>query len=99
MNKESEHFWKYHNKADMDVHAVRLIGHLEAEIEKQNTLLENIEKQVKRLEENNKTQKEIIKIDVQMFEDIRDEYPNTKDLQAKISDRDKKVEQTLKGDD
>lgn len=30
MSKEYDHFWKYHNKDNMDVHAVMLIRSLEA---------------------------------------------------------------------
>ena len=48
------------------------------------------------LEFENKAQKEVIKIDVQMFEAIRNEYPNTKDLQAKILYREEQVEKALK---
>jgi len=31
MSKEYDNFWKFHNKNDMDVHAVRLIEQLQAE--------------------------------------------------------------------
>lgn len=51
---------------------------------------------IKELEEENKAQKEVIKIDVRIFEAIRNEYPNSKDLQAKITHREEQVEQALK---
>ena len=63
-------------------------------------LIDKVDKQaeqIKELEDENKAQKEVIKIDVQTFEAIRDEYPNSKDLQAKIIHREEQVEQALKG--
>jgi len=40
MSKEYDNFWKFHNKDDMDVHAVRLIEQLQAENERLKEALE-----------------------------------------------------------
>ena len=44
MSKQYEVFWKYHNKDNMDIHAVKLIEHLEAENKRLTELLNSKEK-------------------------------------------------------
>lgn len=40
MSKEYDHFWKFHNSDNMDVHAVKLIENLEAENKRLRDVLE-----------------------------------------------------------